>query len=172
LCAAQKDYYDVETAKSSIKKNEIWAVLRFGWNYTDSLRDRVLTGRDSAEDVVDHSFLEFWVDDSGDFDPDLAVETPVRVVNRYAVRVSDRYMSILIERDVSLSLADALKNLVGSCDGSLDKVITYPIKVRTAAVHAGGIERTRDRDFVFSEGRYLRGKKRKRRTGLTWAQKE
>jgi hypothetical protein len=38
-------------------------------------------------------------------------------------------MSILIERDVTLSLADALKNLVGSCKDSLDKVISYPIKV-------------------------------------------
>jgi len=38
-------------------------------------------------------------------------------------------MSILIERDVTLSLADALKNLVGSCNNSLDKVISYPIKV-------------------------------------------
>lgn len=46
--------------------------------------------------------------------------------------VSDRYMSILIERDLTLSLADALKNLVGSCRDSLDKVITYPIKVRLA----------------------------------------
>lgn len=43
--------------------------------------------------------------------------------------VLDRYMSILIERDVTLSLADALKNLVGSCKDSLDKVISYPIKV-------------------------------------------
>lgn len=103
---AQKGYSDVETAKNSIRKNEIWALLRFGWNYTESLKDRVLNGRDSTGDVVDHSFLEFWVDDS------------------------DRYMSILIERDVSLSLADALKNLVGSCEDSLDKVITYPIKVR------------------------------------------
>lgn len=38
-------------------------------------------------------------------------------------------MSILIERDVTLSLSDALKNLVGSCNDSLDKVISYPIKV-------------------------------------------
>jgi len=38
-------------------------------------------------------------------------------------------MSILIERDVTLSLADAFKNLVGSCKDSLDKVFSYPIKV-------------------------------------------
>lgn len=38
-------------------------------------------------------------------------------------------MSILIERDVTLSLADTLENLVGSCKDSLDKVISYPIKV-------------------------------------------
>lgn len=38
-------------------------------------------------------------------------------------------MSILVERDVSLSLADALTNLVGACEDSLDKVISYPIKV-------------------------------------------
>lgn len=153
LCVAeQKDYYDVEVAKNSIKKNEIWALLRFSWNYTESLKDRVLTGRDSTEDVVDHSFLEFWVDDTGDYDP-TARSIPVRVVNRYAVHVPDRYMSILIERDVSLSLADALKNLVGSCDDSLDKVITYPIKVRRytrAAPNARGPQ-----DFVFSEGRFL-----------------
>jgi len=43
--------------------------------------------------------------------------------------VLDRYMSILIERDVTLSLADAFKNLVGSCKDSLDKVFSYPIKV-------------------------------------------
>lgn len=43
--------------------------------------------------------------------------------------VLDRYMSMLIERDVTLSLSDALKNLVGSCNDSLDKVISYPIKV-------------------------------------------
>lgn len=61
----QKDYYNVEDAKMSIKKNEIWALLRFNWNYTESLKDRVSTGRDSTDDVVDNSFLEFWVDDSG-----------------------------------------------------------------------------------------------------------
>lgn len=66
MCA-QKEYYSVEEAKKSIKKNEIWAFLRFNWNYTDSLKDRVSTGRDSTDDVIDHSFLEFWVDDSGDF---------------------------------------------------------------------------------------------------------
>lgn len=63
----QKDYYNVEDAKASIKKNEIWALLRFNWNYTESLKDRVNNGQNSLEDVVDHSFLEFWVDDSGDF---------------------------------------------------------------------------------------------------------
>lgn len=63
----QKDYYNVEDAKTSIKKNEIWALLRFNLNYTESLKDRVNTGQDSLEEVVDHSFLEFWVDDSGDF---------------------------------------------------------------------------------------------------------
>lgn len=61
----QKEYYDVEEAKNSIRKNEIWALLRFNWNYTESLKDRVSTGRDSTNDIVDHSFLDYWVDDSG-----------------------------------------------------------------------------------------------------------
>ncbi|VVC25635.1 Hypothetical protein CINCED_3A008347 [Cinara cedri] len=103
-----KNYNDIEDAKRSIKKNKIWALLRFNFNYTESLKNRVSTGRDSTDDVIDHSFLEFWVDDS------------------------DRYMSILIERDVTLSLSDALKNLVGSCNDSLDKVISYPIKIHDA----------------------------------------
>jgi len=63
----QKDYYNVEDAKASVKKNEIWALLRFNRNYTESLKDRVNTGQNSLEDVVGNSFLEFWVDDSGDF---------------------------------------------------------------------------------------------------------
>ncbi|KAF0735964.1 ABC transporter G family member 23-like, partial [Aphis craccivora] len=103
-----RDYYNIEDAKKSIKKNEIWALLRFNWNYTESLKDRVNSGENSKDDVVDQSFLEFWVDDS------------------------DKYMSILIERDVTLSLADAFKNLVGSCKDSLDKVFSYPIKIHDA----------------------------------------
>jgi len=63
----QKDYYNVEDGKRSVKQNEIWALLRFNWNYTESLKNRVSTGRDSTDDVVDHSFLDFWVDDSGNF---------------------------------------------------------------------------------------------------------
>lgn len=66
LSDSQKNYYNVEEAKSSIRKNEIWALLRFSWNYTDSLKDRVLNGRDSTDDVVDHSFLDYWVDDTGE----------------------------------------------------------------------------------------------------------
>jgi hypothetical protein len=61
----QRDYHNVEVAKNSIKKNEIWALLRINWNYTESLKDRVTTGRDSLKDVVDYSFLDFWIDDSG-----------------------------------------------------------------------------------------------------------
>ncbi|XP_050432061.1 ABC transporter G family member 23-like isoform X2 [Adelges cooleyi] len=102
------EYYDVETGRESIRKNQIWALLRFNWNYTDALKERVNSGRDSTDSVVDNSFLEFWVDDS------------------------DRYMSILIERDLTLSLADALKNVVGTCNDSLDKVISYPIKIHDA----------------------------------------
>jgi len=103
-----KDYYNVEEAKNAIRKNAISALLRFNWNYTTSLKDRVSTGQASTDDVVNNSFFEFWIDDS------------------------DRYMSSLIERDVTLSLADALKNLVGSCNNSLDKVVSYPIKIHDA----------------------------------------
>jgi len=63
----QRDYYNIEDAKKSIKKNEIWALLRKNKNYTESLKDRVNSGENSKDDVVDQSFLEFWVDDSGDF---------------------------------------------------------------------------------------------------------
>lgn len=63
----QRDYYNIEDAKKSIKKNEIWALLRFNLNYTESLKDRINSGENSKDDVVDQSFLEFWVDDSGDF---------------------------------------------------------------------------------------------------------
>jgi hypothetical protein len=63
----QRDYYNIEDAKTAIRKNEIWALLRFNWNYTESLKDRVNSGENSKDDVVDQSFLEFWVDDSGDF---------------------------------------------------------------------------------------------------------
>lgn len=66
LYYSQKDYYNVEDAKKSIKRNEIWALIRFNWNYTESLKNRVSAGRDSTDDVIDHSFLEYWVDDSGD----------------------------------------------------------------------------------------------------------
>lgn len=110
----------------SIKKNEIWALLRFNWNYTAALKDRVTTGRDSTDEVVDHSFLEFWVDDSGNFFKIIEIDLKIQ----FCKYISDKYMSILIERDVTLSLADALKNLVGSCEDSLDKVISYPIKVK------------------------------------------
>lgn len=61
----QIGYNNVEVAKNSIKKNEIWALLRFNWNYTESLKDRVTAGRDSTPEVVNHSFVEFWIDDSG-----------------------------------------------------------------------------------------------------------
>lgn len=102
-------------------------MLRINWNYTESLKDRVTTGRDSPKDVVDYSFLDFWVDDSGDHIFKEIIKN-FEIIKLYEY-VLDRYMSILIERDVTLSLADALKNLVGSCKDSLDKVISYPIKV-------------------------------------------
>lgn len=63
----QENYMDVQTAKRAVEKNDVWALLYFGWNYTECLMDRLNNSLRASDEVLDWSEVVIWMDMSSKY---------------------------------------------------------------------------------------------------------
>lgn len=100
-------YMDLQSAKRAVQRNDVWALLYFGWNYTESLMDRLNNSLRASDETLDWSEVVIWMD------------------------MSNEYIGNLMKRDIIFSYLDFVKDLYDDC-GWPRRAAGIPIDLRDA----------------------------------------
>lgn len=94
---------DEASAKHAVKKGDAWAVLSFPGNYSTSLYERFVQGKDADDSILDFSNVDIWMDSS------------------------DQQISQLLTRSLLLSFEEFVADLSRACDYP-EQVAKLPVK--------------------------------------------